>query len=214
MPPLLCLVPWCLSSILPSMLYMYRLLTIATNDIQVAISIHCCALSPSAQHPSHPALYTLVLPPTHSLSLAQYTLSLPLPNIPPTQYSNTLVLPPTHSLSLAQYTLSLPLSLPPTQYAIVFPTQKIRNSWEEDFLRVKQATWPPQDPSPGSPQSEGGLEFLHPLQVQSGRSGMQVCGWGVKMSGGKGSHVPIGQLWCLHPPYPPPLPPPSPAHLC
>ena len=83
--------------------------------------------------------------------------------------------------------LSLP-SLPPTQYSIIFPSQKIRNSWEEDFLRVKRSFASPlltTPPSPSSSYSPGqqtsghtGYEFLHPLHVQSGRAGMEVWGNG------------------------------------
>ena len=72
-------------------------------------------------------------------------------------------------------------SLPPTQYSIIFPSQKIRNSWEDDFLRVKRSICSPLLATPTSssrasplPPSEGGLEFLHPLHVQSGRPGMEV----------------------------------------
>ncbi|CAI8041525.1 Rho guanine nucleotide exchange factor 17 [Geodia barretti] len=67
-------------------------------------------------------------------------------------------------------------SLPPTQYSIIFPSQKIRNSWEEDFLKVKRSTCSPLLAAPHSsrsspqPSDDGGFEFLHPLHVQSGRA--------------------------------------------
>ena len=75
-------------------------------------------------------------------------------------------------------------SLPPTQYSIIFPSQKIRNSWEEDFLKVKRSTCSPLLAAPHSsrsspqPSGDGGFEFLHPLHVQSGRAGMEVWGMG------------------------------------
>ena len=77
--------------------------------------------------------------------------------------------------------LSLSHSLPPTQYSIIFPSQKIRNTWEEDFLRVKRATCspllatPPSSQASPQPSTDVGFEFLHPLHVQSGRAGMEVC---------------------------------------
>ncbi|CAI8041530.1 Rho guanine nucleotide exchange factor 17 [Geodia barretti] len=85
-------------------------------------------------------------------------------------------------------------SLPPTQYSIIFPSQKIRNSWEEDFLKVKRSTCSPLLAAPHSsrsspqPSDDGGFEFLHPLHVQSGRAGMELSCAGVGLPGDGASY--------------------------
>ena len=75
-------------------------------------------------------------------------------------------------------------STPPLQYSLLFPSQRIRNSWEKDFLTTKQAAnnqalpstpvAPPTSPPPVPDSVSSHLQFLHPILVQSGRVGIEV----------------------------------------
>ena len=69
----------------------------------------------------------------------------------------------------------------PTQYTLVFPSQKIRNLWETELLRTKEmadgqvppttSIAPPTSPLPVKMNE---LKFLNSMVLQSGRVGMQV----------------------------------------
>ena len=73
-------------------------------------------------------------------------------------------------------------SCPPCQYTLVFPSQRIRNSWENDFLQAKTKAdkeapptvnvAPPTSPPPTS--TSQALDFIHPILLQSGRVGTKV----------------------------------------
>ena len=73
-------------------------------------------------------------------------------------------------------------SCPPCQYALVFPSQRIKNSWEEEFLQAKTKAdkeappmtniAPPTSPPPTS--TSHALDFIHPILLQSGRVGTKV----------------------------------------
>ncbi len=70
----------------------------------------------------------------------------------------------------------------PAQCTMVLPSQKIRDSWEEEFLRTKAAAdgkapptdsiAPPTSPFPVEVNTK--LDFLNSIVLQSGRVGMQV----------------------------------------
>jgi hypothetical protein len=73
-------------------------------------------------------------------------------------------------------------SCPPCQYTLVFPSQRIKNSWEDDFLQAKTKAdkeapptvnvAPPTSPPPMS--TSQALDFIHPILLQSGRVGTKV----------------------------------------
>ena len=75
-------------------------------------------------------------------------------------------------------------SSPPCQYTLVFPSQRIRNAWEQDFLLAKTKAdeqapptvnvAPPKSPPPTSIGISQALEFAHPILLQSGRVGTKV----------------------------------------
>ena len=76
-------------------------------------------------------------------------------------------------------------SSPPTQYTIIFPSQKIKNQWKTEFLQVKEAAdiqappstnvAPPTSPLP-VPLVSGceEVEFQSHTVLPSVRIGMQV----------------------------------------
>ena len=75
-------------------------------------------------------------------------------------------------------------SSPPSQYSLVFPSQRIRNAWEREFLQAKAdadhmapptaTVAPPMSPPPGEMGVSRDLEFLHPIILNSGGVGTQV----------------------------------------
>lgn len=75
-------------------------------------------------------------------------------------------------------------SAPPCQYALIFPSQRIKNMWEQDFLLAKTkadelapptvTVAPPTSPPPVSAGISEALEFVHPVLLQSGRVGTKV----------------------------------------
>lgn len=90
-------------------------------------------------------------------------------------------LPPECSrIDLISYACALP-----TQYTILFPTQKIKDSWENQFLRAKEVAdfqappsatvAPPTSPLPVRTGACQELEFVKSIIVRSVRTGMQVC---------------------------------------
>ena len=75
-------------------------------------------------------------------------------------------------------------SCPPCQYALIFPSQRIKNAWEQDFLLAKTKAdelappttnvSPPTSPPPVSTSVSQALEFIHPILLQSGGVGTKV----------------------------------------
>lgn len=75
-------------------------------------------------------------------------------------------------------------SLPPTQYTLLFPSLKIKDLWEKEFLKVKGAAdckapptssvAPPTSPLPVQVCPSHDLVFQNSIILQSVKSGMQV----------------------------------------
>ena len=72
---------------------------------------------------------------------------------------------------------------PPSQYSLLFPSQRLKSSWEADFLKHKSTAdqqappndmvAPPTSPPP-VPAVSHDMKFLHPMVLQSGRVGTKV----------------------------------------
>ena len=70
-------------------------------------------------------------------------------------------------------------SNPPFQYTIVFPLQRIKESWEKQFSEVKmtanksapptQIVSPVMSPPPTKAPTLSGMSFLHPILLHSNR---------------------------------------------
>ena len=67
----------------------------------------------------------------------------------------------------------------PCQYALIFPSQRIKSAWEQDFLQAKAIAdqqapptvnvAPPKSPPPMPVGISQALDFVHPILLQSGR---------------------------------------------
>jgi len=76
------------------------------------------------------------------------------------------------------------ISSTPIQYSIIFPSQKIRQSWEEEFLQVKKtadkeappyaSVAPPTSPFPAEVSHCQEIEFRNSAILQSGKIGTVV----------------------------------------
>ncbi len=76
------------------------------------------------------------------------------------------------------------VSATPTQYSIIFPSQKIRQNWEDEFLQAKKMAdnealpfdivVPPTSPFPAKVSVCEEFEFRNFSVVQSGRIGTMV----------------------------------------
>ena len=120
------------------------------------------------------------------------------------------------------------ISAPPTQYTLLFPSLKIKNLWEQEFLTVKEAAdcqapssmniAPPTSPLPVQVMPHEELTFVNSIVLQSVRVGMQVSEGRGLPSSDPLLLLPLSSLPSpLSPPSPPLslLPPLStPAHLC